>query len=81
MGDNIPEITMEMKLSANPSLVLREEEEGWDAESSETVGMAVGVADVPQAESISAKMLVNIQNTFFIIIHLHVLLLCDLFNA
>ena len=28
MGDNLPEITMETKLSANPGLVLREEEEG-----------------------------------------------------
>ena len=28
MGDNIQEITMETKLSANPNLVLREEEEG-----------------------------------------------------
>jgi hypothetical protein len=45
---------------------LPDEEEVCEAESSDTVGMAVGVADEPQAVSTSANVVVNIQNTFFI---------------
>jgi hypothetical protein len=45
---------------------LPDAEEACDAASIDTVGMAVAVADAPQAESVSAKTLVNIQNTFFI---------------
>jgi hypothetical protein len=54
---------------------LPEEEEDWEAVSSETVGTAVGVADELQAASASAKMLVNIQKTFFIIRNLLTLFL------
>jgi hypothetical protein len=35
--------------------------------SSDTVGMAVGAADEPQAAKVNAKILINIQKTFFIL--------------
>jgi hypothetical protein len=44
------------------------DEEGCEARSSETVGIDVGVAEEPQAVMAKARMLINAQSTFFIII-------------
>ena len=42
--------------------------------SSAAVGMAIVVADEPQAARVNANILINIQTTFFILILLHALL-------
>jgi len=48
------------------AVALLEDDDGCEAELSDTVGMTTGVADWPQAVTVITKTLNNIQRTFFI---------------